>query len=80
MSSWGTLSKKDDQTGGLTKQTQALLEGVMKQLGQRLTASADFVSQLPEGDRALFHELGSHQLKGKNQLVSLLGLDAKIPS
>ena len=50
MSSWGTLSKKDDQTGGLTKQTQALLEGVMKQRGISQRCLSDISQSIQRGD------------------------------
>ena len=73
----GLVAQRDATIIGDAVNTVFRMEGVMKQLGQRLTASADFVSQLPEEVRASFHELGSHQLKGKNQLVTLLGLDPK---
>ena len=76
----GLVAQRDATIIGDAVNTVFRMEGVMKQLGQRLTASAEFVAQLPEETRASFHELGSHQLKGKNQLVSLLGLDAKTAS
>ena len=74
----GLIAQRDATIIGDAVNTVFRMEGVMKQLGQRLTASSDFVSQLPGTVKNSFHELGSHQLKGKNQLVSLLGLDPKV--
>ncbi len=73
----GLVAQRDATIIGDAVNTVFRMEGLMKQLGQRLTASADFVLQLPDSVKASFYELGSHQLKGKNQLVSLLGLDPK---
>lgn len=70
----GLVAQRDATIIGDAVNTVFRIEGVMKPLGQRLTASGDFHSFLPEGARTSFDDLGDHQLKGKNQLVRLFGL------
>ena len=70
----GLVAQRDATIIGDSVNTVFRIESVMKPLGQRLTASADFLSLLPEDLRTSFDDLGEHQLKGKNQLVGLFGL------
>jgi len=72
----GLVAQRDATIIGDSVNTVFRMEGVMKQLGQKLTASSDFVSLLPDQEQASFNDLGEHQLKGKNQLVRLMGLIA----
>lgn len=72
----GLVAQRDATIIGDSVNTVFRMEGVMKPLGQRLTASAEFVSFLPADSQAAFDDLGEHQLKGKNQLVRLMGLKA----
>lgn len=69
----GLVAQRDATIIGDSVNTVFRMEGVMKPLGQRLTASAEFVSLLPADSQAAFEDLGEHQLKGKNQLVRLMG-------
>ncbi len=71
----GLVAQRDATIIGDSVNTVFRMEGVMKQLGQRLTASSDFVSLLPDEDQSAFDDLGEHQLKGKNQLVRLMGFN-----
>jgi adenylate cyclase len=72
----GLVAQRDATIIGDAVNTVFRIESVMKPLGQRLTASADFHSFLPGDTRSSFDDLGDHQLKGKNQLVRLFGLKA----
>ncbi|MDX2080574.1 MAG: adenylate/guanylate cyclase domain-containing protein [Terrimicrobiaceae bacterium] len=72
----GLVAQRDATIIGDAVNTVFRMEGVMKQFNQRLTASADFVGCLGEADRSEFRDLGEHQLKGKNQLVRLMGWEA----
>ncbi len=69
----GLVAQRDATIIGDSVNTVFRIESVMKPLGQRLTASADFLRLLPEDWHAPFADLGKHQLKGKNQLVRLFG-------
>lgn len=70
----GLVAQRDATIIGDAVNTVFRMEGVMKQLGQRLATSGDFHSLLPEAMQPDFDDLGDHQLKGKNQLVRLFGL------
>jgi len=72
----GLVAQRDATIIGDAVNTTFRIESVMKPLGQRLTASADFHSFLPGDTQSSFDDLGDHQLKGKNQLVRLFGLKA----
>jgi len=70
----GLVAQRDATIIGDAVNTVFRMEGLMKQLGQRLTTSGDFHSLLPDPVKPDFDDLGEHQLKGKNQLVRLFGL------
>ncbi len=70
----GLVAQRDATIIGDAVNTVFRMEGVMKQLGQKLTTSGDFHSLLPDPAKSAFEDLGDHQLKGKNQLVRLFGL------
>lgn len=70
----GLVAQRDATIIGDAVNTVFRMEGVMKQLGQKLTTSGDFHALLPEPSKPAFEDLGEHQLKGKNQLVRLFGL------
>lgn len=72
----GLVAQRDATIIGDAVNTVFRMEGVMKSLGQRLTASGDFHALLPAEKQQAFCDLGEHQLKGKNQLVRLHGLSA----
>jgi adenylate cyclase len=69
----GVIAQRDATIIGDAVNTVFRIEGVMKPLGQKLTASDDFVQMLPPNLQD-FLDLGEHQLKGKNQQVRLFGL------
>ncbi len=71
----GLVAQRDATIIGDAVNTTFRMETIMKPLGQRLVWSEDFQTQLstvPADSIAL----GEHQLKGKNQLVKLFGIDA----
>ncbi len=70
----GLVAQRDATIIGDAVNTVFRMEGLMKQLGRRLTTSGDFHSLLPDPVKPDFDDLGDHQLKGKNQLVRLFGL------
>ncbi len=70
----GLVAQRDATIIGDAVNTVFRMEGLMKQLGQKLTASGDFLGLLPESTKPAFADLGEQQLKGKNQLVRLFGL------
>lgn len=70
----GLVAQRDATIIGDAVNTVFRMEGLMKQLGKRLVVSADFHGFLPAEAKPNFDDLGDHQLKGKNQLVRLLGL------
>lgn len=72
----GLVAQRDATIIGDAVNTAFRMETLMKQLGQRLVWSADFQSQLGgfEPDAV---DLGEHQLKGKNQLVRIFGIDRR---
>ncbi|MEI6033466.1 MAG: adenylate/guanylate cyclase domain-containing protein [Verrucomicrobiae bacterium] len=70
----GLVAQRDATIIGDAVNTVFRVEGVMKPLGQKLAASGDFHTLLPEPNQSDFTDLGDHQLKGKNQLVRLFGL------
>ena len=69
----GLVAQRDATIIGDSVNTVFRIESLMKPLGQRLAASAEFHSFLPEKSRASFENLGEHLLKGKNQPVRLFG-------
>lgn len=70
----GLIAQRDATIIGDTVNTVFRIEGVMKQLNQKLTASQDFIQSLREPPPVTFNDLGEHQLKGKNQAVRLFGM------
>ncbi len=70
----GLIAQRDATIIGDTVNTVFRIEGVMKQLNQRLTASQDFLHALPSEPEVPLADLGEHHLKGKNQAVRLFGL------
>ncbi|MFZ4775112.1 MAG: FHA domain-containing protein [Terrimicrobiaceae bacterium] len=70
----GLVAQRDATIIGDAVNTVFRMEGLMKQLGQKLTVSGDFHALLPEPVKPTFADLGEQQLKGKNQLVRLFGL------
>ncbi len=70
----GLVAQRDATIIGDAVNTVFRMEGLMKQLGQKLAASGDFHALLPEPAKPAFEDLGEHQLKGKNQLVRMFGL------
>jgi len=70
----GLVAQRDATIIGDAVNTVFRMEGLMKQLGQKLAASGDFHALLPDAVRPTFADLGEQQLKGKNQLVRLFGL------
>ncbi len=73
----GLVAQRDATIIGDAVNTVFRMEGVMKQFDQRLTASTDFVSLLSAEAQLSFRDLGEHQLKGKNQLIRLMGWESK---
>jgi adenylate cyclase len=69
----GLVAQRDATIIGDTVNTVFRIESVMKQLNQKLAASQDFLSTLPNSGIA-FNDLGEHQLKGKYQPVRLFGM------
>jgi len=69
----GLVAQRDATIIGDSVNTVFRIESTMKPLGQRLAASAEFHSFLPENSQATFDDLGEHLLKGKNQPVRLFG-------
>ena len=69
----GLVAQRDATIIGDTVNTVFRIEGLMKQLNQKLTASEDFLEALSEPNSS-FRDLGEHHLKGKNQAVRLFGL------
>jgi len=71
----GLVAQRDATIIGDAVNTVFRMESIMKPLGQRLVWSHDFQQKLAvaQGDAI---DLGEHQLKGKNQLVRMFGIDA----
>ena len=69
----GLVAQRDATIIGDTVNTVFRIESLMKQLNQRLAASQDFLSTLPDS-KVDFSDLGEHQLKGKYQPVRLFGM------
>lgn len=67
----GLVAQRDATIIGDTVNTVFRIESVMKGLGQKVAASDDFLTR--HGSKDDFHDLGEHQLKGKNQQVRLFG-------
>jgi len=74
----GLVAQRDATIIGDAVNTVFRMESIMKPLGQRLVWSADFQEQLGAEESDAF-DLGEHQLKGKNQLVRMFGIDASEP-
>ncbi len=74
----GLVAQRDATIIGDAVNTVFRMESIMKPLGQRLVWSADFQKQLGSEESDAF-DLGEHQLKGKNQLVRMFGIDANQP-
>jgi adenylate cyclase len=69
----GFVAQRDATIIGDTVNTVFRIESLMKQLNQKLAASQDFLSTLPDSGIG-FNDLGEHQLKGKYQPVRLFGM------
>jgi adenylate cyclase len=69
----GLVAQRDATIIGDTVNTVFRIESVMKQLNQKLAASQDFLSTLPNSGID-FKDLGEHRLKGKYQSVRLFGI------
>jgi adenylate cyclase len=69
----GVVAQRDATIIGDTVNTVFRIESVMKQLNQKLAASQDFLSALPNPGITL-NDLGEHRLKGKYQAVRLFGM------
>ena len=69
----GVVAQRDATIIGDTVNTVFRIESVMKQLNQKLAASQDFLSALPNPGIHL-NDLGEHRLKGKYQAVRLFGM------
>ena len=69
----GFVAQRDATIIGDTVNTVFRIESLMKQLNQKLAASQDFLSTLPDSGIG-FTDLGEHQLKGKYQPVRLFGM------
>jgi adenylate cyclase len=74
----GLVAQRDATIIGDAVNTVFRMESIMKPIGQRLVWSWDFQQCLgePQADAV---DLGEHQLKGKNQLVRMFGIDAVHP-
>lgn len=68
----GLVAQRDATIIGDAVNTAFRLESVMKQLGQDLILSQDFVAMLNPAPKLI--DLGEHQLKGKNQQVRVHAL------
>lgn len=68
----GLVAQRDATIIGDSVNTAFRIEGVMKPLGKQLVASRDFLDMVTHAP-VEFADLGEHQLKGKNQLVRLMG-------
>ncbi|MFY8217348.1 MAG: FHA domain-containing protein [Chthoniobacterales bacterium] len=71
----GLVAQRDATIIGDAVNTVFRMEGIMKPMGQRLVWSHDFQQALGQQQSDAF-DLGEHQLKGKNQLVRIFGIDA----
>ena len=69
----GVAAERDATIIGDAVNTVFRLEGVSKELDQRVVLSGDFAEHLPE-DCAKFTDFGERELKGKKQTVRVFGL------
>ena len=69
----GIDAQRDATIIGDAVNTVFRLEGVMKELNQRVLLSADFGDRLSSGEKLV--DLGERKLKGKQQAVQIYGLD-----
>lgn len=72
----GLVAQRDATIIGDAVNTTFRIEALMKSFPQKLVCTGDFVDQLSAASRSGFTDLGDHQLKGKNQLVRLLGWES----
>ena len=70
----GIVAQRDATIIGDTVNTVFRIESVMKPLNQKVAVSHDFLTSIGENPPVPFHDLGEHQLKGKNQAVRLFGM------
>lgn len=68
----GTSAARDATIIGDAVNTVFRLEGLSKELGQRVLMSGSFAEQMP--DKKKFTDLGEHTLKGKSLTVCAFGL------
>ena len=68
----GLVAQRDATIIGDTVNTVFRIESVMKPLNQKVAVSHDFLTNVATPP-VTFHDLGEHQLKGKNQAVRLFG-------
>jgi len=69
----GVAAERDATIIGDAVNTVFRLEGISKELNQRVVMSGDFAEQMPELMRK-FADFGEKTLKGKSQLVRVYGL------
>lgn len=75
----GIVAQRDATIIGDTVNTVFRIESVMKPLGQKVAISHDFLTNVASPP-VEFHDLGDHQLKGKNQAVRLFGMHPPKPA
>ncbi len=75
----GIVAQRDATIIGDTVNTVFRIESVMKPLGQKVAVSHDFLTSVANPP-VPFHDLGDHQLKGKNQAVRLFGMHPPKPA
>jgi adenylate cyclase len=68
----GVAAERDATIIGDAVNTVFRLEGISKELGQRVVVSGDFADQMPELMKK-FTDFGEKTLKGKSQLVRVYG-------
>ena len=72
----GLVAQRDATIIGNAVNTAFKLEGLMKELGQKLLVSQALAQALPSAERESLHDLGRQKLKGKNEMVHVYGLQS----
>ena len=72
----GLVAQRDATIIGNAVNTAFKLEGLMKELGQKLLVSQALAHALQPTERAHLHDLGRQKLKGKNEMVHVYGLQS----